>query len=123
MCTSMAVEREKKENTKKRGGNQSDLGKRVNLLSAEGLFCESEIFVGFEMSGRGTNRKIWRDSTSSVFFGKPMGAVSVFMCRISLTQPSNTLQKEIEIRRKRKEKNPETGDLVGPEERGRKGKP
>ena len=69
MCTSMAVEGEKKENTKKRGGESKRFGRRVNLLSAEGLFCESEIFVGIEMSGRGTNRKIWRDSTSSVFLG------------------------------------------------------
>ena len=33
-----------------------------------------------------------------------MGAVSAFTCRISLSQPSNTLKKEIEIGRKEKRK-------------------
>ena len=55
-----------------------------------------------------------------------MGAVSAFTCRISLSQPSNTLKKEIEIGKERKEKNPETGTSWDPRKEGgkeRKGKP
>ena len=47
-----------------------------------------------------------------------MGAVSAFMCRISLSQPSNTLKKEIEIGKERKEKNPETGTSWDPRREG-----
>ena len=52
-----------------------------------------------------------------------MGAVSAFTCRISLSQPSNTLKKEIEIGKERKEKNPETGTSWDPKKEGGKESP
>ena len=55
--------------------------------------------------------------------GKPMGAVSVFTCRISLSQPSNTLKKVIEIEKEKRGKTRRPGPYLGTLEKREEKKP
>lgn len=107
-------EREKTKEKEKRGRGQSvRFGKRYgNFFASEFDFSANRIFVENEKCREGKGHRKRKDRERKYLkriVGKPMGAVSVITCRISLSQPSNTLKEEIGIGKKERKETRKPG--------------